>query len=696
MACQSACLYKFNHIRGGYMEIQYLKGVGPKIAKYLSSLGINTVKDALFYFPRDYEDRTNIKPISKLENDEMASVIVEVAQIFPSKKTKTGKTLNKILFKNETGFISGIWFNQPYIKNNFKIGEKVLLYGKVSKQFGEITLVDPQYEKDYEETQGINPIYSINKNLTQKIMRKIIKQALNFIDQEVEELLPESLRKIYDLLDIKNAIINIHFPKDKNMLKLAKRRLKFEELLIIQLGLFELKKKYSSSTTSYSMAVSKELKALKEKLPFELTEAQRKVIREILIDMKKNTPMNRLLQGDVGSGKTIISVIALFNCAMNGYQGVLMAPTEILAEQHYNTILELLKDWNINIALLVGSTSKKQKEEIIRKISQGEISIVIGTHALLQENVEFKNLALVITDEQHRFGVRQRATLINKGHNPHVLVMTATPIPRTLALFMYGDMDISVIDQLPPGRQKVETYFVRPNMREKVYDFVKKEIEKGRQAYVICPLVEESEKLEAESVIEMAENLKNNFLKYNKIGILHGKMSASEKDEIMKKFKNNEIQVLVSTTVVEVGVNVPNATIIVIENADRFGLAQLHQLRGRVGRGNYKSYCILVADAKTDDAIERMKIMTKTNSGFEIAEKDLELRGTGEFFGTRQHGLPELKVANLFKDIDILMQTKEVARELIQSRRLLDKDYYKLKLRIEELIQNIGDNISIN
>ncbi|MDO6354133.1 ATP-dependent DNA helicase RecG [Caloramator sp. CAR-1] len=678
------------------MEIQYLKGVGPKIAKYLSSLGINTVKDALFYFPRDYEDRTNIKPISKLENDEMASVIVEVAQIFPSKKTKTGKTLNKILFKNETGFISGIWFNQPYIKNNFKIGEKVLLYGKVSKQFGEITLVDPQYEKDYEETQGINPIYSINKNLTQKIMRKIIKQALNFIDQEVEELLPESLRKIYDLLDIKNAIINIHFPKDKNMLKLAKRRLKFEELLIIQLGLFELKKKYSSSTTSYSMAVSKELKALKEKLPFELTEAQRKVIREILIDMKKNTPMNRLLQGDVGSGKTIISVIALFNCAMNGYQGVLMAPTEILAEQHYNTILELLKDWNINIALLVGSTSKKQKEEIIRKISQGEISIVIGTHALLQENVEFKNLALVITDEQHRFGVRQRATLINKGYNPHVLVMTATPIPRTLALFMYGDMDISVIDQLPPGRQKVETYFVRPNMREKVYDFVKKEVEKGRQAYVICPLVEESEKLEAESVLEMAENLKNNFLKYNKIGILHGKMSASEKDEIMKKFKNNEIQVLVSTTVVEVGVNVPNATIIVIENADRFGLAQLHQLRGRVGRGNYKSYCILVADAKTDDAIERMKIMTKTNSGFEIAEKDLELRGTGEFFGTRQHGLPELKVANLFKDIDILMQTKEVARELIQSRRLLDKDYYKLKLRIEELIQNIGDNISIN
>ncbi|SEF67538.1 ATP-dependent DNA helicase RecG [Caloramator fervidus] len=678
------------------MDIQYLKGVGPKIAKYLNSLGIYTIKDAIYYFPRDYEDRTNIKPIYLLKNDEMVSLIVEVVQIYPSRITKTGRTLNKILFKNETGYISGIWFNQSFIKNVFKIGERVFLYGKVTRQSGEFIMIDPQYEKDYEELPGINPIYSTNKHISQKLFRKIIRNALNYLDQEVEEIFPESIRKIYNLLDIKTALINIHFPANKEILEAAKYRLKFEELLIIQLGLFELKKKYSNNTTSYAMPVCKEMKELKEKLPFELTDAQRRVIREILTDMKKNKPMNRLLQGDVGSGKTIISVIALFNCAMNGYQGVLMAPTEILAEQHFTTISEILKYWNIKVALLVGSMSKKEKEDILKGIAQGDISIVVGTHALLQDKVEFKNLALVITDEQHRFGVRQRAALVNKGYNPHVLVMTATPIPRTLALFMYGDMDISIIDQLPPGRQKVETYFVRPNMREKVYEFVKKELDKGRQAYVICPLVEESEKLEAESVVEMAESLKNDLLKDYSIGILHGKMSSNEKDEIMRKFKQNEIKVLVSTTVVEVGVNVPNATIIVIENAERFGLAQLHQLRGRVGRGNFKSYCILIADAKTDEALERMKIMTKTNNGFEIAEKDLMIRGTGEFFGTKQHGLPELKIANIFKDIDILKVTRDLAKELIEKNSLYQEEYNKLNNKVNQLLDNIDDMISLN
>jgi ATP-dependent DNA helicase RecG len=679
------------------MEIQYLKGVGPKITKHLNSLGIYTLKDALFYFPRDYEDRSNIKPIYEMADGESVSVIGEVSIIHPAKRAYTGKYVNRIVFKCDTGFIVGVWFNQPYIKNNFSVGQKVMLYGKVSKKMGETQIVDPQYERDIENsTNSINPIYALNKYISQKVLRKIISQALMDIDKEVAEIMPESIRKIFELIDINTTLKNIHFPSSLEMLSLARKRIKFEELLILQLGLFFAKSSFSYDKKAYALPVCKEMKDFKDALPFELTKAQSKTIREILIDMKNPKPMNRLVQGDVGSGKTIVAIIALFNCAMMGYQAAMMAPTEILAEQHYSSITNMVERWNLKVALVKGSLTKKQKEKILERVALGEINIIIGTHALIQENVEFKNLALVITDEQHRFGVRQRAELINKGHNPHVLVMTATPIPRTLALFMYGDMDISIINELPPGRQKIDTRFVRSDSKDKVYSFVKSEIEMGRQAYVVCPLVEESEKMEAESAVETAMYLQENYFRNFNVGLLHGKMKAKEKDEIMYMFKNGEINILVSTTVIEVGVNVPNATVMVVENADRFGLAQLHQLRGRVGRGKHKSYCMLISEGKSQDTIERMKIMTQTNDGFIIAEKDMELRGTGEFFGTRQHGLPELKLANVLKDIELLKQTRDIAKEIIEDKKIISKEYELLRKEIYYKFDEKFDLITFN
>ncbi|CDF57900.1 ATP-dependent DNA helicase RecG [Thermobrachium celere] len=684
------------------MDIKYLKGVGPKNAEYLRSLGIYTIEDIFYYFPRDYEDRANTKKIRDLKDGEIVTLIAEVALINGTRKTQTGKNLTSIVFKDDTGFITGIWFNQPYIKKTFKVGEKVLLYGKVNRRFAELQMVDPKYEKNFdnndENSVGILPIYPLNKYLSQKTLRNIIKNALINKRELLKEILPKRILDEFNLVDIQTAIDNIHFPKNKDMLNKSIYRLKFEELFLIQLGLQYYKKSINSDLSAYNIPLSGRLKELKEKLPFELTNAQSRTIREILLDMKKNKPMNRLVQGDVGSGKTVIAAIAMFNCAEAGYQAAMLAPTEILAEQHFSSITSLLKDFDLNIALITGSTTKKQKEKILTDLANGEIDIIIGTHALLQENVEFKNLALVVTDEQHRFGVRQRATLVSKGHNPHVLVMTATPIPRTLALFMYGDMDISIINELPKGRQKVDTYFVRSTMRERVYNFIKKEVMEGRQAYIVCPLVEESEKIEAISAEEAYDFLVNNTFNGNDkiVAVLHGKMSNEEKDFIMQKFKEGAIKVLVSTTVVEVGVNVPNATVMVVENAERFGLAQLHQLRGRVGRGSLKSYCILISDATNKEAIDRLTIMTKTNDGFVISEKDMELRGTGELFGMRQHGLPDLKIADIFKDIEILKTTRDLARRLIEDNMLEKDEFEPLRIKIESMFKEKIDITTFN
>jgi ATP-dependent DNA helicase RecG len=679
------------------LDIQKISGVGPKTAKYLNTLNIKTAKDAVYYYPRDYEFRGNVKNINDLADGETASVIAEVSLIYPGRRSYSGKYINRILFKNKTGYIIGIWFSKPYIKNNFEIGKSFFLYGKISKKTGEVQIIEPQYEKisTNSNTLKICPVYSTNKYVNQKFLRKVISESLKYIDSLADDMLPESLKKTYNLPDIKTALLNIHFPESRELLERARRRIKFEELLILQLVLFIAKKSYMKEENAFSVPVCREMIAFKESIPFKLTGAQSHAIREILSDMKKNKPMNRLLQGDVGSGKTIVASAALFNCAANGFECALMAPTEILAAQHFESISSLVSRWNIKTALITGSTPQKEKEEILEELSKGNIGIIIGTHALIQENVEFKNLALVITDEQHRFGVRQRAELVNKGKNPHVLVMTATPIPRTLALFLYGDMDISVLNEIPPGRQKISTYSVGPDKKDRIYKFILSEVLKGNQAYIVCPLVEESDKIEAESAVEIERKLKEKYFKNINTGLVHGKMASADRDKVMKDFKEGKIKVLVSTTVIEVGVNVPNATIMVVENADRFGLAQLHQLRGRVGRGTHKSYCILISDLKKIESKKRMEIMVKTNDGFAISEKDMEMRGTGEFFGLRQHGLPELKMADIFKDMDILKETHEISKEIIENNRLDTDEYAKIKKQIENLKEKI-DSATFN
>lgn len=678
------------------MDIGEIKGVGPKMLGYLKGMGISTVRDAVYYFPRTYEDRNNIKPIGELVDGEFVGLRVEAVRVLQSGRSYSGKNVTKILFKNETGSIVGVWFNQPYMKNAFKAGENLFICGKVSRKLNEVQLNDIEYEKnDGEAPGGINPVYTANKNISQKLLRKIIKQALEQVDDS-EEILSKNTRRIFGLPDIKNALINIHFPRDKSMIDTSLYRLKFDELLVFQLCLYIAKHEYIKARVAPEIKVSPVLSDIKAQLSFELTKAQAKAVREILSDMKKKSPMNRLVQGDVGSGKTIVAVLGLLNTALAGYQAAMMAPTEILAEQHYIFLSGIAQQHNVKVGLIKGSTPKKEKLRVLEALRDGSIHIVIGTHALIQESVEFKNLAMVVTDEQHRFGVRQRATLINKGNNPHVLVMTATPIPRTLALFIYGDMDISIIDELPPGRKKIDTYYMRTDKRDRMYHFIKKELEQGRQAYIICPLVEESEKLDLEAAVDTFNKLRELYFNEFKVGLLHGKMSPSEKDGIMDNFKKGEIHILVSTTVVEVGVNVPNATIMVIENAERFGLSQLHQLRGRVGRGEYKSHCILVSDVRSKEFGERMKIMMETNDGFKIADKDLELRGSGEFFGFRQHGLPELRLSDIVRDIELVKRTRDLTNELMESNSIYDEEYIRFRERINRFLDRNIDEGSFN
>ncbi len=584
-------------------------------------------------------------------------------------------TLCKLIVRDETGTAQITWYNQPYLKNTFKPNQRYKFYGRIKNSFGKIEMQSPVFELEEasRNTGKIIPIYPLTFQLSQNTIRKIIENGLNEVAEKLPETMPAYFIKQHHLYDINTAIKQIHFPDNFETFKQARKRLVFEELLSMQLALLSLKSKYEVQKQGIAFDKNVSMSDIINQLPFSLTKAQLRVLEEIDHDMESTKPMNRLLQGDVGSGKTIVALISCYKAVKSGYQAVVMAPTAILATQHLESFTEILAGTGIRIELLISGISKKKKEDILQRLQTGEIDILIGTHAVLEENVVFSKLGFVVTDEQHRFGVRQRSIIAEKGENPDVLVMTATPIPRTLALILYGDLDISIIDELPPNRKKIETYAVKKDMEARVNSFIAKNIEEGRQAYIVCPLVEENEEINAKSVMELAEVYKNQIFSQYRVEYLHGKMRPKEKDEIMERFKNGEIDLLISTTVIEVGVNVPNSNIMVIENAERFGLAQLHQLRGRVGRGQYQSYCILKYQGNSQVIQERMKVISSTNDGFVISEKDLELRGSGEFFGTKQHGLPEFKIANLFEDIETLKQIQEISMEIIDQDPLLEK-----------------------
>lgn len=680
-------------------EIKYVKGIGPKRANKLSKLGIFTVSDLLFYFPRQYEDRNNLRKIFELKDEEKVTIRAIVSSIETSNVRK-GLVITKVGVRDETGFARLVFFNQEYISSTLKKGDTVFVFGKVKKTSYGIEMSSCEVEQmsnNPKSTCGIMPIYPLTYGLTNKELINIVKTVFSNEQIYIKEYLPNKIIQKYKLCSIDFAVKNIHSPTNKESLKVALYRLVFEEFLMLQLGLFLFK---NGVTEKSGVKFEKEQNLIKilNSLPFKLTNAQNRALNEIIDDMNCGKVMNRLVQGDVGSGKTVVALLALANCVLNGYQGALMAPTEILAEQHFISLNETLSPFGINVGLLVGSLTKKQKENVLQRVKDNEIDILIGTHALIEDKVEFNNLGIVITDEQHRFGVRQRNKLSEKGYNPDILVMTATPIPRTLALILYGDLDISIIDELPPGRQPIETLAVYKDKREKAYNsLVRSEVQKGRQVYIVCPLVEESEAIEAKAAVDLVEELKSEFFSDLRLGLLHGKMKPSEKDETMKKFKNKELDILVSTTVIEVGVNVPNATLMIIENAERFGLAQLHQLRGRVGRGSHKSYCILIYSSKSEVCSQRMSIMEETTDGFKISEKDLEIRGPGEFFGTRQHGLPELKVANIFKHMKILKIAQQEARYIIsEDPKLNNYENEKIKKEILKKFENRLEEISLN
>lgn len=665
-----------------------LNGIGEKRAKMLNEANIYTVADLLEYFPRTYEDRTKITTISETVNDETVCIRATVFSDMHCRYPRKGLSIYTITLSDGFSKINAVWFNNKYVKNSLKKGETYIFYGKI-KKIGAISQIEnPVFEPENKnnKTRSIIPIYPLCGKLTQNIFVSSLKFALPAID-EIKDPLPESLKEKYDLQNLNDSILNIHFPKSFSDYEKARHRIVFDELFFLSLALLKIKS-ISQSKTATPFSNVKCIREFIDRLPFELTDAQKKVINEIAADLKKSTPMNRLVQGDVGSGKTVVSAAAIYAAVSNGYQAALMAPTEILAKQHYESFKKMFEN-TANICLLSGSMTPIQKQNAYEQIKSGNAQIIIGTHALIQKDVEYNNLRLVITDEQHRFGVKQRELIAKKGKNPHMLVMSATPIPRTLALILYGDMDISVIDTLPPGRKPVKTYTVDESMRTRLNGFIQKNISDGRQIYIVCPLVEESENADLQNVTQYTKKLKTIFPNLN-ISLLHGKQKSVEKEDIMSRFKNGEINILVSTTVIEVGVDVANANVMIIENAERFGLAQLHQLRGRVGRGKHQSFCILVNQSDSDISKKRMNVMCNSTNGFYISEQDLILRGTGDFFGVRQHGLPSLKTANLFYDIPILKTAQAAAKELICSDpELCNPENVHIRKKLQNQMQTL-------
>ncbi len=667
-------------------NISVLSGVGEETAALLNEMGIFTVNDLIEYLPYRYEDYRN-KELSEVKHDERVTVegVVHSAPLLQY----FGKNKSRLTFRVlvDRYLVTVICFNRPYYKTKLNLNEQVTVSGKWDQHRQTITLTDLVFGSRTNANE-IEPVYSIKGKMSVKTMRKFVEQAFKKFGQYIDDFVPNSLMSKYKLMNRKETMSLLHHPVDANSLKQARRSFVYEEFFLFQLKMQALRKIQRNQSKGIPKVLHHDkIQELIQSLPFPLTSAQNRVVQEIFNDLVSSTRMNRLLQGDVGSGKTVVATIALYAGALDGYQGALMVPTEILAEQHFESLSNLLQETNINVALLTSSVKGKKRREILERLKLGDVHILVGTHALIQDEVQFNKLGIVITDEQHRFGVGQRRILREKGYFPDVLFMTATPIPRTLAITAFGEMDVSIIDEYPSGRKKIETYWVKQEMFDRVLGFIENEIKKGRQAYVICPLIEESEKLDLQNALDLHSVLSFHYKSMAKVGLMHGKLSSSEKDEVMKAFAANEVQILVSTTVVEVGVNVPNATVMVIYDADRFGLSQLHQLRGRVGRGSEQSYCILVGDPKSEVGKERLTIMTETNDGFELSEKDLELRGPGDFFGKQQSGVPEFKMADMVHDYRALEVARNDATMLVNSNDFWKANEYKV---LREYLERTG------
>ncbi|HIV86345.1 MAG TPA: ATP-dependent DNA helicase RecG [Candidatus Monoglobus merdigallinarum] len=676
-------------------NIQYLKGIGEKRAELFHRLGIFTVRDLLFHLPRGLEDRTNLKNVSELIDGETVCVKGILSSGLRKFRARNGTWVLQTRMSDGTGIMQLTWFNALYVENTLAdLDAEYTFFGKVSYRTMSPEMVNPIIERSGGGSSKMGrlvPVYPATAGLKQKNIRDAVAQALAGLSDGMTESLPEDLRQKYGLIGIDEAIRSVHMPESFDDFNNARRRLVFEEFLVLQLGV-SMAKQISKSAKSVRINNVKCIAEFAAGLGFQLTGAQKRVINEIAADLKSDVPMSRLVQGDVGSGKTIVAAAAMFAAAREGHQSAMMAPTEILAEQHYKNLKNYFEPWGIKTVLLSGGQKAAERNHNLKAIESGEAKIIVGTHAIITEKVRFDDLVLSVTDEQHRFGVSQRSRLTDKGAHPHTLVMTATPIPRTLSLVIYGDLDISVIDELPPGRKPVKTVMLSEAQRGRLYSFVRSELSKGRQAYFVCALVDDSDAVSAKAASEYYKKLRDGVFKDKTVGLLHGRMKSFEKESVMRSFAEGRIDVLVATTVIEVGVDVPNATVMVIENTERFGLSQLHQLRGRVGRGAAQSYCIMLGNAGSGIARERMKVMCETNDGFKIAEKDLELRGPGDFFGTKQHGLPDMKIGNFFTDMDILRETRGTAEEILAEDKMLSsKKYAQLKKSITENFSRSGN-----
>ena len=651
-------------------DLQYIKGVGPKRSRQLHRLGLDTVFDLLWNIPRAYFNRANVNRIAELKDGEAASIKGKICSTGTS-RTRGGMIIFKALVEDDSGAITAVWFNQPFMSRIIKPGQDVFLSGKPRRSsFSTTEFNVSEYEiiEDEDIQYQVLPVYALTEGLSQKMMRFITLNSLRDYLDYYPEVLEEKLRKKYNLCPIDYAFNNIHFPDSREAYRQARKRLAVEELFLFQLQIRQVDQQLAQGDYVMHREKTDLLKQLTANFPFRLTSAQKQVVAEIFADMESASPMNRLLQGDVGSGKTVVAALAMAKAVASGFQAAIMAPTEILAQQHYTALERFFSGHGVTVARLTGGTPGADRRLILEALRNGEIDLLVGTHALIQDDVVFDRLGLVVIDEQHRFGVRQRAALSDKGNSPDVLVMTATPIPRTLALTVYGDLSLSVIDELPPGRKAIRTYFIKPQQRQRLYHFIHEQVHNKAQTYIVCPLVEESEKQDLLAAASLYEELKTRVFPTLSVGLIHGRLKPAEKDMVMQMFKQGKIQILVSTSVIEVGVDVPNASIMVIEQAERFGLSQLHQLRGRVGRGHKQSYCFLIADPRNEEAIRRLQAMEKTNDGFELAEEDLRIRGPGEFWGVRQHGLDGLKVANLSKDKKLVELSQVLGEEIRQGQ----------------------------